>query len=199
MFGFLYTDKDFIKLKRGGKLKRRLIFILSVILLAALVFSMTSCAKAVSKMAEKAIEKTIESSMGIENADIDLNEEGGKISSDTGEIAFGDDAEVPEGWPSSVPVYPDIKVTYSAKSKDSNNKDTFAILAEATKGTVKEIYEWHKSKMSGWETESDYFGTSDGNDSFNLSWKNDQYQILLMCGSDGNIINYTFTVTQQSE
>ena len=180
-------------------MKRRLILAISVILLTALVFSMTSCAKAVAKMAEKAIEKTIESSMGVENADIDLNEGGGKISSDKGEVAFGDNVKVPEGWPSSVPIYPDIKVIYSSKSKDDNNKDNFAILAEATKGTVKEIYEWHKSKMSGWETESDYFGTSDGNDSFTLSWKNDQYQVLLMCGSDGNAVNYTFTVTQQSE
>jgi len=180
-------------------MKKKLILILTVIVLAAIVLSMSSCAKAVEKMAEKAIEKTIESSMGGEDADVNIDEEGGKISGDSGEVAFGDEASVPEGWPSSIAVYPDLKVTYSAKAKDDANENTYAIFAEATKGTVKEIYEWHKSKMSGWELFSDNYGTSDGNDSFSLQWKNDQYEVLLMCGSDGSVINYTFTVVEPKE
>jgi hypothetical protein len=180
-------------------MKKKLILAITIVMLTAIVLSMSSCAKAVEKMAEKAIEKTIESSMGGEDADIDIDDENFKISNDSGEVEFGNDASVPEGWPSSIAVYPDLKVTYSAKAKDDVNENTFAIFAEATKGTVKEIYEWHKSKMSGWELISDNYGTSDGNDSFSLQWKNDQYEVLLMCGSDGSIVNYTFTVVEPKE
>jgi len=53
--------------------------------------------------------------------------------------------------------------------------------------------------MSGYELISDNYGTSDGNDSFSLQWKNDQYEVLLMCGSDGSVVNYTFTVVEPKE
>lgn len=169
--------------------------IVSVIIVLAIVFSLSACGKAVEKIAEKAIENAVESAAG-GNAEVNADDTGIAISNEQGEVQIGGNATAPEGWPSEVLIYPDIKITGSSKSKDSNNNDGFVIFAEVSKGTVKEVYEWHKSKMSDWEVVADNYYTTDGNDSFSLQWKNNKYEVLLMSGSDGNVISYTFSIAQ---
>jgi hypothetical protein len=176
-------------------MKKKAALILPVILIIVIALSLSSCGKAVEKIAEKAVEKAVENNLG-ENSDVKVDDTGVVISNEQGEVQSGGNATVPEGWPSEAPTYPDIKVTYSAKTKDENKNDNFAIFAEVTKGTVKDVYEWHKSKMTGWEVKSDNFFTTDGKDSFSLQWKNDKYEVLLMVGLDGNVTSYTMTIVQ---
>jgi hypothetical protein len=176
-------------------MKKKIIAAIAIAMALVIAFSVSSCGKIVEKATEKAMEKVVENAVG-SDAEINVEDSSVKISNESGEVQVGGDAKVPEGWPAEAPAYPDIKVTYSAKSKDDNGKDTFAVFAEVTKGSVKDVYEWYKGKMSGWENTSDNFGTSDGNDSFTLAYKNGKYETLIMAGSDGKVISFTMTIVE---
>jgi hypothetical protein len=179
-------------------MKKKIIIALAVVMAFTIVLSISSCGNIAQKVAEKAIEKTIESAVGAD-VSIDTADDGVKISTDSGEVQAGGDAKVPDWWPAEAPAYPDIKVTYSAKTKDDNGNDGFAMFAEVTKGSVKDVYEWYKSKMSGWETKSDSFGTNDGNDSFTLMFDNGTNEALVMAGSDGSVISFTMSVAASKD
>ena len=171
-------------------MKKKVLLIISAVIVLAIVFSFSACRKAAEKVAEQAIEKTVESLAG-ESVDINVDESTVKVSSEEGEAQFGESAQMPEGWPSVVPVYPDWKITFS--SKDS--KGVFAVNGEVTKGTVKDVYDWYKSKMSDWEIESEnYEKTTNNNDSFSLTMKNNQYEVFIMASTYGKV-SLLITVT----
>jgi hypothetical protein len=174
-------------------MRKKIIIVLAVVMALAIVFSVSSCGNIAQKVAEKAVEKVIESAVGTD-VSIDTNDNSVKISTDSGVVQAGGDSKVPEWWPTEVPAYPDIKVTYSAKTKDDNGNDGFAMFAEVTKGSVKDVYEWYKSKMAGWEAKSDSFGTSDGNDSFTMMFNNGKNEALIIGGSDGSVISLTISI-----
>lgn len=174
-------------------MKKRLLVLLAVAMALVIVFSVSSCGNIAEKVVGKAIEKTIESAVG-SDVSLETTDDGVKISTDEGVVEAGEGAKVPEEWPANAPVYPDVKVSYAMVSKDDNGNDTFGLFAEVTKGTVKDVYEWHKGKMSGWETKSDDFYTTDGNDSFTLLFDNGTNEALIMAGSDGSVINFTMTI-----
>lgn len=172
-------------------MKKKVVLIFSLVMILIIILSMSACGKAVEKITEKAVENNLGG-----NSDVKVDDTGVAISNEQGEVQSGDNATIPKDWPSEVPTYPDLKITASSSSKDSNNNVGFVIFAEVSKGTVKDVYEWHKSKMSDWEVEADDYFTTDGNDSFSLKWKNNKYEALLMSGSDGEVISYTFSVVQ---
>jgi hypothetical protein len=174
-------------------MKKKILITIAVVMAFAIVLSVSSCGNIAEKVAEKAVEKVIESAVGTD-VSIDTNDDSVKISTDSGVVQAGGDAKVPEWWPVDAPAYPDIKVTYSANTKDDNGNDGYALFAEVTKGSVKDVYEWYKSKMSGWETKTDNYGTSDGNDSFTLEFDNGTNEALVMAGSDGSVISFTLSV-----
>jgi hypothetical protein len=174
-------------------MRKKITIILAVVMVFAIVLSVSSCGNIAQKVAEKAIEKVVESAVGTD-VSIDTNDDSVKISTDEGVVQAGGDEKIPEWWPSEAPAYPDIKVTYSAKTKDDNGNDGFAMFAEVTKGSVKDVYDWYKSKMTGWETKNDTFGTTDGNDSFSLLFNNGKNDALVMVGSDGSVISFTMSV-----
>ncbi len=176
-------------------MKNKITMTVAIVMAFAIVLSVSSCGNMAKKVTEKAMEKVVENAVG-SDANVDVNDSSVKISNESGEVQLGGDAKIPEGWPADAPTYPDVKVTYSAKGKDDSNKNTFAIFAEVSKGTVKDVYEWHKNKMAGWETTADNYYTTDGNDSFGLTFKNNQYEVLLMVGSDGKVISYTMSIAE---
>jgi len=174
-------------------MKKKIIITMAVVMALAVALSVSSCGNIAQKVTEKAMEKVVESAVGTD-VSIDTKDDGVKISTDSGVVQAGGDTKVPEWWPAEAPAYPDIKVTYSAKTKDDNGNDGFAMFAEVTKGSVKDVYDWYKSKMSGWETKSDNFGTTNGNDSFTLEFKNGKNEALVIASSDGTVISFTMTI-----
>lgn len=176
-------------------MKKKVILIVSVVMVLAIVFSLTACGKAAEKITEQAVETTLESATD-SSTEVITDDTGIAISNDQGEVQIGGNATIPEVWPSEISLYPDLKITASSSSKDSNNNNGFVIFAEVSKGTVKDVYEWHKSKISDWEVEQDDYYTTDGNDSFALKLKNNKYEVLLGSNSDGKVISYTISVVQ---
>ncbi len=118
------------------------------------------------RIAEEVIEKAIEEDNG-ENVEIDLDDDGitikgedGEVSisaddetveikSDDGEFTIGLGAELPEGFPGNVPVYPDMEITTSWRSTD-NDKDNYSI-SGLTEDAGDDVFAWYKDKLSGWE------------------------------------------------
>ena len=170
----------------------------AVVIAVVLALSFTGCFNAGEKLAEKAMEKVIEAA-GDEGLDINIEEGEMNIKDDDGgETQIGEGASLPDGWPGDVAVYPDLKIVLSSKNSDSEGKVNWGVTGEITNGTVKEVYEWYKSKMgSGWEVTTDSFSTSDGNDSAYLSLANSSYDVLIILGESDDTISLTVAVTEK--
>jgi len=155
---------------------------LAVILLVALmaVFALSGCAKAGEKLAEQVMEKVIEEAAEGEgeNVDVDIGDEEVKITTDEGdEINIGG-ADIPDDWPSVVPVHPDIDIQTSFKST-SDGKNNFSISAMYG-GSGEDLFNWYKSELSGWNVVSEFSGNDDSGKSYSLNVENGTYQVSVL-------------------
>ena len=152
---------------------------LAVILLVALmaVFALSGCAKAGEKLAEKVMEKVIEEAAEGEgeNVDIDIGDEEIKITTDEGdEINIGG-AVIPDGWPSVVPIHPDIDIQTSFKAA-SDGKNNFSISAMYG-GSGEDLFSWYKSELNGWNVVSEFSGEDDSGKSYSFNVENGTYDV----------------------
>ena len=147
------------------------------------------------RVAEEAIEKAIEEESG-EGVEIDLeegeitiesdegemtissDEESVDIKSDEGEATFGTGAELPDGFPGNVPVYPDMEITTSWKSTE-NDKDNYSI-SGVTDDPGDDVFNWYKDKLSGWDIEGEFTMSGDDGKTSTLSAKDGVYVITIM-------------------
>lgn len=147
------------------------------------------------RIAEEAIEKAIEEDNG-ENVDVSLDDDGitikgedGEVSisaddetveikSDDGEFTIGSGAELPEGFPGNVPVYPDMEITTSWRSTD-NDKDNYSI-SGLTEDAGDDVFAWYKDKLSGWNIEGEFTVNVDDGKSSSLTAKGDGLILTIM-------------------
>jgi hypothetical protein len=151
--------------------------------------------KIVERVTEEVIEKAIESEGG-GDVEIDLDEgeitiqgddgevkisaddETIEIQSDDGEVTIGTGADLPEGFPGNIPVYPDMKIATSWKASD-NGKDSYSISAASDKSTD-EIFNWYKDKLSGWDIEGEFTVNTDEGKTSNLTAGDGTYTVNIM-------------------
>lgn len=134
-----------------------IVTVISAILVT--IFFVSGCLG--QKIAEQAVEKVIEKAIGSEDGeeiDIDLDEEGMTIKTDEAEMTIGTSADLPDGFPNSVPVYPDMEITTSWKTVN-DGKENFSIGA-TTKDSGEKVFNWYKDKLSGWDIESEWSADS---------------------------------------
>jgi hypothetical protein len=174
-----------LKIQKGIGMKKLLIAI-SLIMALSLVIPV-SCARVGSKIAENAIEKALEKSSD-GNVDLDL-EKGGAVVKDEkgGETQIGENISLPEGWPNDVPVYPDTNFSMSTKTKNGETgKNEYAVWGIVTKGSVEEVYNWYKEKLSGWEFITDQYTKSDDGDLAFLYLKSKAYEVSVTIGESSD-------------
>jgi len=155
---------------------------LAAILLVALmaVFALSGCAKAGEKLTEQVMEKVIEEAAEGEggNVDLDIDDEEIKITTDEGdEINIGG-ADIPDGWPSVVPVHPDVDIQTSFKGA-SDGKNNFSISAMYG-GSGEDLFNWYKGELSGWNVVSEFSGEDDSGKSYSLNVENGEYQVSVL-------------------
>jgi hypothetical protein len=155
---------------------------LAVILVVALmaVFALSGCAKAGEKLAEQVMEKVIEEAAEGEggSVDLDIGDEEIKITTDEGdEINIGG-TDIPDGWPSVVPVHPDIDIQSSFKGA-SDGKNNFSISAMYG-GSGEDLFNWYKSKLSGWDVVSEFSSEDDSGKSYSFNVENGTYQVSVL-------------------
>lgn len=152
--------------------------------------------KIAERLTEEVIEKAIEREGG-GDVEIDLDEgemtiqgddgevnisaddETVEIESDDSKITIGTGADMPDGFPGNVPVYPDMEIATSWKASDDDGKNSYSISATSDKSTD-EIFNWYKDKLSGWDIEGEFTVNTDEGKTSNLTAKDGTYIVNIM-------------------
>lgn len=137
---------------------------------------LTGCGAAADEAAERAVEQAIESETG---GDVDIDTDGdgsfnietedGTISSDgdgnveidteDGSFSAGT-GEVPEAWPSDIPLPDDLTVLSSTELDSSDGR---LILVSGTTGTsAADLLDEYRSALSGWTVSGESTSTGGG-------------------------------------
>jgi hypothetical protein len=177
-------------------MKKKILIAASILTLAVFaIASFSGCAKIGTKLLESAIEKASGGS-----ADINLQNGGVSVKDENGgQTQIGENVKIPDGWPSETPLYPDVKLSMSTKTKNSDTgKNEFSVLGEATKGTAKDIYNWYKDKFgSGWEVATDQYTESSDGDFAVLDFKSSKYEVSIMITAAEKTTTLTMVVKEQ--
>jgi len=166
---------------------KKILLITAVITISIMVIlSMGGCKQ---KIAESLVEKAIEQAAAKEgeNVDIDLEEGQIKVKDEEGnEIQLGG-TEVPEGWPSEVPVSDSIVIQFSGKEK-TDNKMNYHI-SGTYNGSGEDLYNYYKQQLSGWSVEIDSVtDMGDEGKTYSLQVSNDKYYVsLFVTGGEDNL------------
>ncbi|MHB1377274.1 MAG: hypothetical protein ACYCXB_07620 [Candidatus Humimicrobiaceae bacterium] len=177
-------------------MKKKMLIAASILTLAIFaIASFSSCAKIGTKLVEGAIEKASggKADVNLDNGGVSVKDEKG------GQTQIGENVKIPDGWPSETPLYPDIKLSMSTKTKNSDTgKNEFSVFGAATKGTVKDIYNWYKDKFgSGWEVVTDQYTESSDGDFVVLDLKSSKYEVSVMIAASGGTNTVTMVVKEQ--
>lgn len=170
--------------------------VLVLLVVICLVPAAFGCKKASEKMAEKAIEKAMESESG-EKADVDISE--GKISiksKETGEEGIWEMSgkgglDLPDDFPSDVPVYPDAELVSSLRAAGGIN------LVFISKDESEKIRGFYKDGFedSGWEIIQEMKMPN----AYSLGAEKGDMQAVVMIADSDDGNNITITVTREEE
>ena len=175
-------------------MKKVWIVIAVVVTSAALVLSLGGCAQAI---ASKLVEKAVEGAIAKTGESVDINLENGevKMTDEKGnEVSLGG-TSVPKDWPSSVPVNDNIKISFAGSSK-TDGKSNWNI-SGTYDGTGQEIYDWYKSKLSDFNTDSDSVFEGDGEQTFSLQSSSDIYVVTLFVTEDKTVVTVILNVSEK--
>ncbi len=175
-------------MKKANKIT---ILIITAFVLVAMVFSISGCAQ---KIASNIVENAIENAAAEEGEDVDIDIEGGEISitdEEGTEMNIGG-TDIPDDWPSSIPVNKDIEIQYSGREKSDDKSNWY--IGGVYNGEGQKLYDYYKGEFSGWNEESDTTTESGGLKSFFYSASNDSYYFSLMI-SDTDEEGVTVTIT----
>lgn len=131
--------------------------------LTALVFFGFGCnpfQKAEDKINDKISEKVTEGILGgVTGGKVDVDKDGEEVrfkDNQTGnEVAYGEDLQVPDNFPKSVPLYPEAKIK---GIMISGAEDKNATLTMGAEDEVAKVLSWYEEKMSdeGWQQDQSW-------------------------------------------
>jgi hypothetical protein len=174
------------------KAKKIMLVSAGIALCIILIFSLGGCAQ---RVATKMIEKAIEQS-GAQDVDIDLDEGEVNITDEEGnEMSIGG-ADLPEDWPSVVPVSSDIEVM-STFSQTTDGKKGWTVVGNI-KGSAEAIYQYYKNEFSSWDEQSDF--TSDQGDdgkTYSYQTSNDNYFVTVWVFESDDEKSITLSINEQ--
>ncbi len=106
-------------------------------------------------IAERAMERAIEEKAGEDaHVDIDVNSESMTFETDEGTATLNVD-ELPENWPSDVPVYPETAINMASAIHDADGSPLFSLLL-TSKDAVAEIKAFYQRELpaNGWSMDA---------------------------------------------
>ena len=175
---------------------KKVLLITAIITISIMVvLSVGGCKQ---KIAENLVEKAMEWAAAKEGESVDINVEEGQINvkdEEGNEIQLGG-TEVPEGWPSEVPVNDNIVIQFSGK-ETTYNKINYNI-SGTFNGKGEDLYNLYKQQLSGWNIESDSV-TDMGNEGkyYNLQVSNDKYYVSLFATGNEENVSVILTVNEK--
>jgi hypothetical protein len=177
------------------KVNKIIILTFTLFALVAMVFSISGCAR---RIASNIVEEAIESAAAGEGEDVDIDIEEGEINitDDEGtEINIGG-ADIPDDWPSSIPVNNNIAVQYSGKQATEGKSSWY--ISGVYNGESQELYDYYKSEFSGWNQESDAQTSAEDLKTFYYGVSNDSYYVsLIISDTEDEGVTVTFTVNEK--
>lgn len=156
-------------------------------LAAFLLFSSGGCSKIGERISESISEEMIESAIeeGIESedgqAEVDISEGEVTVTTEEGETSWGLSSELPENFPSVVPLYPNM-TPKSTMTWQEDGKEYFIVDFD-TSDKAEGIYNWYLDKFpaEGWTVEfNSKSETGDGNASYYVQANDGTYLVAIV-------------------
>jgi hypothetical protein len=156
-------------------MKRRSIIALLVV---ASALPSVACRKLAEKAEERAIEKSLEKNGG---GQVSIDSKKGSLSivTDGGTFQMGAGAKIPDDFPKAVPIYPNAKPAFAARSTDPKGKSAWSVEME-TSDSKDQVVAYYKSNMGGFTQQT----TADMGKSAMEVWQSAQYEVTLIIGGD---------------
>ena len=176
-------------------MKKIIIIAFIAVVSLALVFAMGGCAQqAAERIVERAIEQAAEAEG--EDVDIDLSEGEINISDEEGnEMSFGG-GDIPDDWPSVVPVNKNIDIAFSA-SQTTDGKKGWSI-SGLYDGSGEELYNWYKNELSVWDEQSDAtLDAGDDGKTYTYQASNGTYLTTIFVTEADGEVNIVLSVTEE--
>jgi len=149
-----------------------------------LVLTLAGC----GRIAEEAAEEVVQQTTGV-----NVEQDGEKVTiegEDGEQIEIGSGAELPDDFPSDVPVYKGADVVSTSTLSDGGAKNFYISLQ--TTDAFEDVVEWYKSEMDskGWEIEADVVTTAEGSSSAILGFKKGEAETSFSIATDdsGNTV-----------
>ncbi|MBM3705856.1 MAG: hypothetical protein FJW66_04955 [Actinobacteria bacterium] len=168
-------------------MKKAALIAITAIISIALILSISGCKQG---LAESLVEKAIENAAAKEGEDVDIDLSEGQVNitdEEGNEISIGG-AEVPDDWPSSVPVNKDIQIQFTGSQK-TDGKMNWSI-SGVYNGGAEDLYNYYKSELSGWNEELDSVSDlGDEGSSYSYQVSNDTYYatVFITESQDGTV------------
>ncbi|MBN1298501.1 MAG: hypothetical protein JW997_02325 [Actinobacteria bacterium] len=167
----------------------------AIALCLMLVFSLGGCAQ---KLATTMIEKAIEKSAAEKGEDVDIDLDEGEVNitdAEGNEMSIGG-AEIPEDWPSVVPISNDIELQ-SSFSQTTDGKKGWTIVGNVN-GDAQGLYDYYKNELSGWNEQSDFVSDQgDDGKTYSFQTSNDQYFVVVWIFEKDDEKSITLSVNEQ--
>ena len=154
----------------------RRLLVASLVVAAAL--PSVACRKLAERAEERAIEKSLEKSGGGQ-VNIDTKKGSLSIVTDGGTFQMGAGAKIPDDFPKAVPIYPNAKPAFAAKSTDPKGKSAWSVQME-TPDSKDQVVAYYKSNLGGFTQQT----TADMGQSAMQVWESAQYEVTLVVGGD---------------
>jgi predicted small secreted protein len=126
----------------------------------ALATVLAGCGGSSGSAQDEAVEKAMEAAARAQGEDVDVefNSESGaaniKVHTADGdvELSSGEGAKLPEGIPGDVPIFPDMKISFSQRQSQENAYSVIGV----TQKPIKEVAAYYKkeAEAQGWTQES---------------------------------------------
>ena len=151
-----------------------------------------------NEAADQLAEQIAESGAG-KDADVDIDSSSGQVdvSTDEGEMSFGDQTELPADFPEDVPLPDGAQLTsaMSSGSGDSAGWTVIGDLPDATDSTYDELVA--RFTGAGWTTTSDSSSDTGGGTASTAMLDNGTWQVVLsvQVGVEGTPDSFSYLVT----
>lgn len=142
---------------------------------------------------DKLTEAIVENISG-ENVDINSEDGSFSVKSDDGSFTYGTE-ELPEGFPSNIPLYEGQKLTSSYRSStDSGN--TWSVTAE-TNDSVDKVDDYFDEKFTGWTNEGEFAA----NGTTSTTYRQGTLSVSLTIGKNvsGDKTNISYLVSEDKQ
>lgn len=133
---------------------------------------------ACQRLAEKVGERPLENDGG---SLVSLHGPQGSISrvTDSGTFQMGAGATIPDDFPKAVPIYPNAKPAFAARSIDPRGHATWSVQME-TPDSKEQVASYYKSSMGGFTQQT----AADMGKSAMQVWQSPQVDVTLIIGGD---------------